>query len=669
MGPSVVGLDNNNTTCATVAATYDRSTTLGTQISYYLQRLEAVIPGSAVNWYAMVGTPSSKYGSWGLLETQYQDPTTNHKYQAVADYIAGKRKLVSLDGVLITSPGATVGTIVGFVRRRLPGSTISVSHPVLGGRFNRQRASDHRRGRERVRFGRHRHLLDHRNRRLAELDGNDQPHLHDHGLELLQPERLEHRLPDRGRGRDRSACLGKPRRRLHRREDHHRARRRLFRARSRATPATAASAGRDLDHAWAGLRRSLDPVAPERQRLHQPGARRDRPRMGQRRQPRMGDQRRQEALPPQERRLLVRRRNQRHGGRGPGGRHWRHQRQRRSRGIDPALPAIHAQSTASVLTANLVDGSFAYTKPTGYHDWTGASAFSPVLTSPVGTSTGSTTATVGATTDTGSGTLYYVVTTSATQPTAAQIKAGQNNTGSAAVASGNQAVFDRRQDIQRHRPYRRGHLLRAPRSRTRRASIPISRARRRSPRRRRSRSPRRTPIRPRSFSNGNLTVTLNGANYTGSRTTRGISSGKCFVEFHVDSFGVGLGIGVGDNSAAATLYAAEIGNAGDNHGISFWQDGTYYVGGASFSGAFSFGASSYVGLAIDMTAKKAWLYVNGVLKTTGDPVAGTGGISLAAISGTAFPVPQVTAAASTVTLNAGATAYSFTPPTGYGAIP
>lgn len=64
----------------------------------------------------------------------------------------------------------------------------------------------------------------------------------------------------------------------------------------------------------------------------------------------------------------------------------------------------------------------------------------PTLTSPTGTSTGSTTATVGATTDEGNGTLYAVVTTSATAPTKAQVKAGQNAAGTAANWSGSVAV-------------------------------------------------------------------------------------------------------------------------------------------------------------------------------------------------------------------------------------
>lgn len=64
----------------------------------------------------------------------------------------------------------------------------------------------------------------------------------------------------------------------------------------------------------------------------------------------------------------------------------------------------------------------------------------PVLSLPTAFQTGPTAATVGATTDEGNGTLYYVVTTSATAPTKAQVKAGQDNAGSAAAASGSQAI-------------------------------------------------------------------------------------------------------------------------------------------------------------------------------------------------------------------------------------
>lgn len=69
-----------------------------------------------------------------------------------------------------------------------------------------------------------------------------------------------------------------------------------------------------------------------------------------------------------------------------------------------------------------------------------ADVTAPTLSSPVGTATGTTTATVGATTDEGNGTMYAVVTVSGTAPSAAQIKAGQDNSGSAAAWNGSQAI-------------------------------------------------------------------------------------------------------------------------------------------------------------------------------------------------------------------------------------
>jgi len=64
----------------------------------------------------------------------------------------------------------------------------------------------------------------------------------------------------------------------------------------------------------------------------------------------------------------------------------------------------------------------------------------PVLTTPVGTAIRCLAATVGATTDKNTGTLYAVVTVASTQPTAPQIIAGQNAAGAAAICAGSVAV-------------------------------------------------------------------------------------------------------------------------------------------------------------------------------------------------------------------------------------
>lgn len=70
----------------------------------------------------------------------------------------------------------------------------------------------------------------------------------------------------------------------------------------------------------------------------------------------------------------------------------------------------------------------------------GGDATAPTLSSATATATGATTADLSVDTDEGNGTLYWVVTTSATGPSAAQVKAGQDHTGVAATDSGSQAV-------------------------------------------------------------------------------------------------------------------------------------------------------------------------------------------------------------------------------------
>lgn len=80
-----------------------------------------------------------------------------------------------------------------------------------------------------------------------------------------------------------------------------------------------------------------------------------------------------------------------------------------------------------------------------YGDWSnsvehGPDVIEPVLSAPTSAATGTTSASIGVTTDTAEGVLYYVLTTSATPPSKAQVKAGQNNGGTSAAWSGSQAV-------------------------------------------------------------------------------------------------------------------------------------------------------------------------------------------------------------------------------------
>jgi hypothetical protein len=69
-----------------------------------------------------------------------------------------------------------------------------------------------------------------------------------------------------------------------------------------------------------------------------------------------------------------------------------------------------------------------------------ADVTAPTLSSPTDAANGATASTGSVSTDEGNGTLYWVVTTSGTAPSAAQVKAGQDNSSVAATAGGSQAV-------------------------------------------------------------------------------------------------------------------------------------------------------------------------------------------------------------------------------------
>lgn len=100
----------------------------------------------------------------------------------------------------------------------------------------------------------------------------------------------------------------------------------------------------------------------------------------------------------------------------------------------PTATTVSGKTESSSLNGDFYGFSMALA-PAGGGDTT-----PPTLSSGVGTATGSTTATVGATTDEANGTMYAIVSTSSTPPSSTQIQAGQTNTGSAAPWSGNQAI-------------------------------------------------------------------------------------------------------------------------------------------------------------------------------------------------------------------------------------
>lgn len=104
--------------------------------------------------------------------------------------------------------------------------------------------------------------------------------------------------------------------------------------------------------------------------------------------------------------------------------------------ISTATPIWYAslESDASVSIGSALTNNGTTTFDAGDHPSLSGGSTAPTLTSPTGTAIGTTTATIGATTDTATGTLYGYVSTSATPPSAANLKAGTGATWSGSVA-------------------------------------------------------------------------------------------------------------------------------------------------------------------------------------------------------------------------------------------
>lgn len=110
---------------------------------------------------------------------------------------------------------------------------------------------------------------------------------------------------------------------------------------------------------------------------------------------------------------------------------------------DTVLTIFNPKAGGSLLTATPKQGAIG----TGYFDWStgvgtwpGGDVTPPVLSGPSGSMTSGTTATLAVNTDTGEGLMYAVVTTSAIKPSADQVIAGENDSGSAAEYADNQPV-------------------------------------------------------------------------------------------------------------------------------------------------------------------------------------------------------------------------------------
>lgn len=160
-------------------------------------------------------------------------------------------------------------------------------------------------------------------------------------------------------------------------------------------------------------------------------------------------------------------------------------------------------------------------------------------------------------------------------------------------------------------------------------------------------------------------ITLSGADLTETGAASGVvlatvgkSSGKCYWE-----------ITVGGNSSIVGIAQQGVDLDGFLGGAArgigyFGPTGDVFNAASSTAYGATFTTSDVIGVALDMDAGKVWFSKNGTWQNSGDPATGTN--PAASLSGTWFPAAS-NFNPSASTANFGATAFTYTPPTGFNA--
>jgi hypothetical protein len=162
-----------------------------------------------------------------------------------------------------------------------------------------------------------------------------------------------------------------------------------------------------------------------------------------------------------------------------------------------------------------------------------------------------------------------------------------------------------------------------------------------------------------TLSNGNLTADNFTSPVESVRTTAAFTSGKHYFESHIDLVGSNQAICLADSSWVLSGWPGQ----SNAHGFSFNSQGDGWFNG-NFGTGSSFTTGDVMAIAVDADNKKAWVLKNGV-SITGNPSTGTGGYALTGMGSTIYPTWAGQSGHQTATYNFGATAFAYTPPTGF----
>lgn len=173
-----------------------------------------------------------------------------------------------------------------------------------------------------------------------------------------------------------------------------------------------------------------------------------------------------------------------------------------------------------------------------------------------------------------------------------------------------------------------------------------------------------------ALSNGNLTATSSGGN-ANARSVSSYSTGKFYLEFTTGTPHANMGVGVLNAAFITTDFI------GDNDSIAAGYGGGYIGNGVSGTTTCdSLQVTGHVyGVAVDVTNRAIWIKdltaagnwnangtANPATNTNGASFAGNGQIGAGAVN---FGV-TVGNSGDNLTVNFGATAYTGTPPAGFG---
>lgn len=162
-----------------------------------------------------------------------------------------------------------------------------------------------------------------------------------------------------------------------------------------------------------------------------------------------------------------------------------------------------------------------------------------------------------------------------------------------------------------------------------------------------------------TLSNSDRTAASSGN--TSDLATGGKSSGKWYMEMTKDS-GSSTLIGVANSSSLRTNFPGE--NA--NSWAVYSANGNKYNSGTGAAYGTSYTNGDVVMVALDMDNGKVWMGKNGTWYNSGDPAAGTNA-AYTGLTGTLMIIGGGDATARSLTGNWGASAFTYTAPSGFSA--